>query len=111
MALEIGVDIEEITRFKKMHLNSRFLNIIFTKKEQELCKKKKEPYISFAGKFCAKEAVIKSWKGKINIKDIEVINSSQGKIEIWIKGKHNPKIKCSVSHTKKYAVAFVIIEK
>jgi len=109
MVSGIGVDIEEIKRFKKTCKDRHFLELIFTEKEIEYCERKKEPYISFAGKFSAKEAVIKAYDKKIPIKNIEVINLESGKLSIKINGKIDNKIKCSISHTKDYAVGFVVI--
>ncbi len=103
----IGVDIEEIKQFENKSEN--FLNLIFTDKEIKYCKRKKEPYVSFAGKFCAKEAVIKALDKKISIKDIEVLNLKSGFPVIYVKGKKNNKIHCSISHSEKQAIAFVII--
>lgn len=111
MILGIGIDIESIERFKKSYTNKRFLDLIFTQKEIEYCKRKKEAYISFAGKFCAKEAVIKAYDKEIPIKNIEILNLKSGKIKVFINGKINNSLHCSISHTKDYAVAFVIIEK
>src|SRR3989344_2100696 len=105
----IGVDIESIKNFKKSYKDKHFLNLIFTKEEIRYCQSKKEPYISFAGKFCAKEAVIKAYDKKISIKNIEIINLKSGKIRVKINGKINNKIKCSISHKKDYAIAFATI--
>jgi len=111
MILGTGVDIEEIKRFKDSWKDKNFLGLIFTDREIEYCNNKKEPYVSFAGKFCVKEAVIKALDKNINIKEIEVINSENGKPEVYISGKKNNKIHCSVSHSKEYAMAFVVLEK
>ena len=70
---------------------------------------KKEPYISFTGKFCAKEAVIKASNEKLAMKDIEILNKKSGKLKVLIKGRENSAIQCSISHTNDYAVAFVVI--
>jgi len=106
----IGTDIESIKNLKKSYKNRNFLDLIFTKEEIKYCQNKKEPYISFAGKFCAKESVIKAYNKKIPIKDIEIINLKSGKIVVKINGKINNKIKCSISHKEDYAISFVIIE-
>tara|TARA_Y100000310_G_scaffold343861_1_gene453541 strand:- start:303 stop:650 length:348 start_codon:yes stop_codon:yes gene_type:complete len=106
----IGVDIESIQRFKDTHKDKSFINLIFTKKEISYCEKKKEPHISFAGRFCAKEAVIKAHNSKLAMKDIEIINEDSGKLKVHIKNTLKPNIHCSISHTNEYATAFVIIE-
>ena len=109
MILGIGVDIESIKRFKESYKKNHFLDLVFSNTEIDYCNKKKEPYVSFAGKFCAKEAIIKAFDKKISMKNIEIINLESGKIEVLINGKNNNKIKCSISHTNDYAIAFVVI--
>ncbi len=105
-----GVDIESVNRFKSLHTNDNFINMIFTKREIEYCRGKSEPYISFAGKFCAKEAVLKAVSTKIDMKEIEIVNDSSGKPEVYIWGQRKENISCSISHTEDYAVAFVVVE-
>jgi len=111
MIVGIGTDIELVKRFKNKCLNNRFFTLVFTKAEREYCESKKEPYRNYAGKFCAKESVIKAIGEKIHPREIEVINDKKGKPEIWIRGKLDERIKCSISHCRNYAVAFVIINK
>ena len=62
------------------------MNLIFTEEEIKYCKNKKEPYISFAGKFCAKEAVIKAYGKKIPFTNME-INAQSGKPAVYVNGK------------------------
>ncbi|MFA5992285.1 MAG: holo-ACP synthase [Candidatus Pacearchaeota archaeon] len=109
MISNIGADIESINELKRSIKNKNFVNMIFSKREIDYCLSKKEPVLSFAGKFSAKESVIKALKQKIAIKDIEIINSPAGKPEVYIKGKKNKKILCTISHNQDYALAFVVI--
>ena len=111
MITGIGVDMESVKRLKKASQNKEFLDLVFTQREIRYCKKKKKPHISFAGKFCAKEAVIKAYNKKISFKNIEIINLRTGKIGIFINGKRNNNIHCSISHTEEYAVAVAVLEK
>ena len=110
MILGVGIDIEEIRRFIGIEKNERFLDIVFTGKEIKYCMSKKNSSISFAGKFCAKEAVMKAYPKKIFIKDIEILNEKGGRPRVYIKGVLKRKISCSISHTKTNAVAYVAIE-
>ena len=107
----IGVDIEEVKRFKGFYRNAKFTSLLFSKSEVSYCMKKKEPYIHFAGKFCAKEAASKAYHMPIKMKDIEIANSASGKVFIRIKGKRQDKAHCSISHTGRHAIAFVVVEK
>ena len=88
----IGIDIEDVSRFKNKIKNKRFLELIFTKKEMDYCMKKKSPDINFTGKFCAKEAVIKAYDKNLNPKDIEIINLKSSRLAVKIKGRLNKKI-------------------
>lgn len=111
MILGVGVDIESIKKFKKVSKDKNFLGLIFTEREIKYCQSKKEPYISLAGKFCAKEAVIKAHGKKIPMKKIEIINLESSKLAVKINGKENKKIKSSISHVEDYAIAFAVINK
>ncbi len=110
MVQGIGVDIEEIARFKESYKDEHFINLVFTPREIAYCQKKKEPYISFAGKFCAKEAVIKASSKPLSVKQIEIINEKDGQPTVFINGIKEPFISCSISHTKDNAIAFVIMK-
>ena len=72
-------------------------------------KSKMEPHLSFAGKFCAKEAVIKLLDKSIEMKSIEILNNRNGKPEIYIKGIKKDNIKCSISHSNTYAIAIAMM--
>lgn len=117
----IGVDIIEINRIKRAIENSGqpFLNKIFTKREIEYCEKQKNPNQHFAGRFAAKEAILKafglSWNS-VDWKTIEIISGLSGepivklhtKMKQLQKRKKIKKIFCSISHFNKYALSFVI---
>ena len=52
-----GVDIIEISRIEKSLTNEKFIERIFTKKEQEYCNSRKQMAVSsYAARFAAKEA-------------------------------------------------------
>jgi holo-[acyl-carrier protein] synthase len=110
MILGIGTDIELIERFKKRD-NKRFFELVFTEKEREYCEKKKNYEVHYAGKFCAKESVIKALGKKMALQEVEIINNPEGKPEVFIRGRLNKQIYCTISHSGKYAVAYVIITK
>ena len=62
-----------------------------------------------AGKFAAKEAIIKAMKKKIKLNEIEIKNK-RNELEIIIKNKIEPSILISISHEKDYAIAMSVIE-
>ncbi|TKJ17315.1 4-phosphopantetheinyl transferase [Candidatus Woesearchaeota archaeon B3_Woes] len=106
----VGIDIEDISRFKKIPFdrNKSFYNKIFTNKEIEYCKKKSNPSQHFAVRFCAKEAFIKAINEKINdYKLIEVLIKGNKPFIKW----KNVNSSLSLSHDKDKAIACVLIEK
>ncbi|RZD40826.1 MAG: holo-[acyl-carrier-protein] synthase [Thaumarchaeota archaeon] len=110
--LSIGTDIVKINRFRKLPYikNKKFYNKIFTKSEITYCIKYKDPYPHFAVRFAGKEAVIKSIKNKIEMKDIE-ISHKKSKPFIKILKKNSFMFHISLSHDGEYAIAMIISEK
>ena len=122
MIYGVGVDIIEVERIKEAVscFGERFLSRVFTSKEVAYCQGKANKYQSLAARFCAKEAVIKAFRlsGWLSLNEIEVVNSKDNSPEIRLKGKSKEKfeklflgsIHLSLSHTKDYALAQVVIE-
>lgn len=124
MKIYTGTDIVEVSRIKKAIEKSgeNFLDIVFTKKEQEYCNSKKSHlYESYAARFAAKEAVSKALGtgiGKdVGFLEIEVQNDEKGKPFVLLLNKTLDLSKrlnivsqdISISHTSDYAVAFVVM--
>ena len=112
--MNIGIDIEEIKRFKKLLKDRKFIERLFSKDEIEYCLSKKKNSIQhFAVRFSGKEAV---WKvinksKKILITDISFKNSILGKPEVYIKDKKVSYIEVSFSHSKNTVVAVAVSSK
>ena len=93
-----GIDLLEVERIKKLYLNyeNKFLKKILTDSEIKQIKKNQKIYYKIAGKFSAKEAVVKAmgtgFSDGIKIKDIEIINLKNGKPTINLHGKAKKKI-------------------
>ncbi len=115
----IGTDIIEISRFHEAMLKhgQRFLDRLFTKKEQEHCLRYKEPESRFAVRFSAKEAVAKAlgegFGKQISFLDIEILNHPNGKPYIELSEScrlhfKNPEFHLSMSHSRDYATAVAI---
>ncbi len=123
MIIGIGTDIVEIERIKKSveKYGEKFLNKIFTQAELAYSLPKKNKFQHLAARFAAKEAVVKALadccNDGFNWKDIEIINSENGKPEVRLFGKFaeyisdGKSIKISLSHEKNYAIAFAVLEK
>ena len=94
-----GIDLLEVERIKKIYLNyeNKFLDKILTNTEIKQLKKNKKIYDKIAGKFSAKEAVVKAmgtgFSDGIKIKDIEIINLKNGKPTINLYGKAKKRIR------------------
>lgn len=113
--VNIGVDIENIDRFKTLNLtkDTNFLKKVFTKKELEYCFSKTNPAQHLAARFAGKEAVIKALKTHnkpIRYNEIEIINRKKVPL-VRIKNTKNIKAKISLSHCKEKAIAFAIAMK
>ena len=124
MIIGCGIDLVKIERIEKIikKWGDNFIFRIFTSLEREYCEKKKgNKYQSYAGKFAAKEALLKALGlglREANWKEIEIKNDELGQPIIDTSGKLKniaaikgvSKYFISISHTKEYAVAQVIIE-
>lgn len=119
MILGVGNDIVEVLRIKTVlhRYPEKFLHRIFTPYEQAYCLKKKEPALHLAGRFAAKEAVVKAlgtgFRQGISWLDIEVSQDSLGKPCVVFSPFMNelfnhPLICLSISHCDHYATAVAI---
>lgn len=108
--MNIGIDIEEIKRFKKLLQDKKFVERIFSKDEIEYCSSKKDFIQHYAVRFAGKEAVWKAInKQNLVITDISFKNSISGKPEVYIKNKKIKNIKISFSHTETMVVAVALV--
>lgn len=122
MIVGIGVDMVEVERIEKKRSNDAFLKVAFTEQEILYCKDKAHAAEHFAGRFAVKEAFLKAlgtgFIGNLDFRQVEVINNTDGKPVLVLSGaaleKANElgasKFHISLSHEKKYAIAFVILE-
>jgi holo-[acyl-carrier protein] synthase len=122
MIYGVGIDLVRIERMKNVveKWGKRFLKRVFTKGEISYCYEKKEPYLSLAVRFAAKEALVKAIGSAIpvSLTDIEVINVDtgrpflkvNGRIEDFFKENLIRKAHLSLSHEHDYGVACVVLE-
>ena len=88
-----GIDLLKVERIKKiyLHYKDKFLKKILTDMEIKQIKKNQQIYYKIAGKFSAKEAVVKAmgtgFSEGIKIKDIEILNLENGKPILNLRGK------------------------
>ena len=117
---KLGIDICSVNRIRLAieRGGGRFLNRVFTKKEQAYCGSKRNRYENYAARFAAKEAVIKAKKGgpgRYAFRDIEVIRGAKGEPSIYISPEARKKFgiprgarfELSLTHEREFAVACV----
>jgi len=118
-----GIDIVETSRIRNMHAEhgQRFLDRCFTPAEQAYCAKSVKRYFEhLAGRFAAKEAVLKvlgtGWRGGIAWTDIEVLKEESGQPKIALTGECQrianqlgiARWHISISHIETHATASAI---
>ncbi|PAV30708.1 holo-ACP synthase [Virgibacillus profundi] len=113
----IGIDLIELDRIKdSLEKNKRFVDRILTQKEREVFNKLQNDHrkVEFlAGRFAAKEAFAKATGtgiGKLSFQHIEVFANEKGAPEIKAIGFEVENIFVSITHSRDYATAQVIIE-
>jgi len=116
----IGIDIVEIARIEGAiaRWGEHFLHRVYTEPELRLYHKSSPSLAArFAGKEAAIKALGKSEKG-IGWRDIEILSDPDGKPLVHLHGKAQSQanrlgldnLAISLSHSKEYAVAFVVGE-
>jgi len=123
MILGIGIDIAEIKKIAKSVESEAFQRKVFTPAELISCGKIKNTAECLAGKFAAKEALMKALGAGIRqevwFTQIEVLNDESGKPYINVTGEAEKRLQqsgakhvhVSISHSGGMAVAVVILEK
>ena len=116
----IGTDIIECERIERMlqRHGDTFLTRVYTAGEIDYCSGRKTGTQHYAGRWAAKEAVLKSlgtgWAHGIQWTEVEVVNQQGGKPNIVLSGKAKhiseqlgiQEIMISISHCRRYAVAY-----
>jgi holo-[acyl-carrier protein] synthase len=120
----IGTDIVELGRIARIYeeQKERFLRRVFTDAEREYFTQWKDPTPRIAGRFAAKEAVMKAlgtgWSNGVTWRDIEVLRRPGGQPEVLLSGRcleifesiDAEKIHCTITHSRTTAMAVVIFE-
>ncbi len=103
----VGIDIVKISRIESILKNNEkhFLKRVFTDKEISYAKGFLNRSERLAGRFAAKEAIIKATGKKIPMNEIEILNDEKGMPYSNISG-----ITLSISHEKEYAIAIALYE-
>jgi holo-[acyl-carrier protein] synthase len=118
--ISIGTDIIECVRIAQMieKHGEVFLQRVFTQKEIQYCSSRKAANQHYAGRWAAKEAVLKvlgtGWAKGIQWTDVEIINEVSGAPTLVMKGKAAEiarergirEVMITISHCRAYATAF-----
>ena len=111
----LGNDLVDIARIdcsiKKF--GQKFLDRIYSKSEQVYCMSKSKPEIHYAGRFAAKEAVIKALKSSghkpnIPFNSIEILSGNSGEPIVKLNSTINGLCRVSISHIESHALASAI---
>jgi len=117
-----GIDLVDCPRIEEMlkRHGERFVDRVFTAAEQAYAEQNKDKIEKLAGRFAAKEAILKlmgtGWRGKIAWTDIEVLNNSAGRPEVNLSGEVRKladglgieHISVSITHTGNFAIASAV---
>lgn len=117
-----GIDLVDFPRIESMleRHGSRFLDRVFTEREQRDADSTKNRIERLAGRFAAKEAILKllgtGWRGKIAWTDIEITNNPMGQPVVEFSGEVKrlarecqiEQVSLSITHTANFAIASVV---
>lgn len=122
MIIGIGTDIVEIDRVAKAIKGEAFVKRVFTPAEAEYCHSRKAGMAaSFAGRFAAKEAIMKALGTGLregSLTELEILNDQLGCPKARLTGrfleiaKEKGMTSChiSISHSMAYATAQCVME-
>ncbi len=122
MIIGLGTDIVEITRIGQMieRHGELFLQRVYTEVEIRYCQQRKESMQHYAGRWAAKEAVMKTlgtgFTRGVGWQDIEVANTKSGQPRIILSGGAKEfatkrgigEILITISHCRTYATATAV---
>jgi holo-[acyl-carrier protein] synthase len=117
-----GIDLVDFPRIEEMvnRHDKRFLDRVFTAAEQAYANANRNGIEKLAGRFAAKEAVLKlvgtGWRGEIAWTDIEIVNTPTGQPEVRLSGEVKKiaeklgitQISVSITHTANFAIASAV---
>ena len=118
----IGTDIVECLRIGRMieQHGELFLNRVYTPREVRYCQARKYATEHFAGRWAAKEAILKclgtGWTRGMCWTDMEIRNDQSGQPRVLVCGGAKERAQClrisdiliSISHCRAYAMAYAL---
>jgi holo-[acyl-carrier protein] synthase len=117
----IGIDLVEVSRIRQSfeRYGDRFRDRVFTAAEISFCETRAVKYLSYAGRFAAKEAFSKALgtglRGAIGWREIQVNDNERTRPTITVFGRAKAllnlrRVHVSISHTQEHATAIAVIE-
>jgi holo-[acyl-carrier protein] synthase len=117
-----GIDLVDFPRIEQMieRHGQRFVDRVFTAAEQAYARRHRNAVETYAGRFAAKEAILKlvgtGWRGKIAWTDIEVTNNAAGQPQVSLSGEVKEiaakmkiaQVSVSITHTANFAIASAV---
>jgi holo-[acyl-carrier protein] synthase len=121
----IGLDLVKISRIRALaeRWHDRFLHRLYTEEERRLSSHRASPYPFLAGRFAAKEALLKAlgtgWSAGVQWLDIQVLNDRAGRPIATVEGRTQALVReagitgifISLSHDGEYAIAEALLTK
>jgi len=118
--MDIGVDIVDLDRIERLYgrYGVKFLQRFLTDEEVALCLHKPQVLASIAGRFAAKEAVVKAlgtgFSGGVHWKSFEILNDELGRpfvrsccADLFPSGRT---MKISIAHDRHSAIATALLD-
>lgn len=107
-AFGIGVDVEDIHRWMSVDLR------LFTDNEIRYCQQLARPEEGFAGRWVAKEAVVKALSTRVRatVRDVEIERDELGAPHVKLSDRISSwvfDVTVSISHSESIAVAFAVV--
>ena len=111
MVVGVGIDIVDVARIEQAMKNEKFVRRILTEREEAYC----TTPMKVAGRWAAKEAIIKAVGVTVLMKNIEIWNDQLGQPHVTINdasydGKRL-KIFISITHERTHAAAVAVVER
>jgi len=120
----VGTDIIECLRIAQMieRHGELFINRVYTQYEIQYCQGRKQSTQHYAGRWAAKEAVLKAlgtgWRRGISWRDVEIRNDSSGRPKVALRGGAAEVLErlgitemhISISHCRSHATAYALAE-
>lgn len=111
----IGVDIVEIERVATAVARPAFRDRVFTPAEQAYCDACTTAE-RYAGRWAAKEAIIKALGHGVTLREMEILPSPEGPPVVHLHGAAaeclaGRRLHLSISHSRDYAVAQAVLER